>query len=51
MKILFGIVSVMKDYIESLDIDSQANDDNNTEKLIVITLIESELAEIISGNG
>jgi hypothetical protein len=46
----------MKNIVGSLDVENdddgcQTNQDNNIEKQLLITLIESELAEIISVNG
>ncbi len=46
----------MKNIVGSLDVENdddgcQTNQDNNMEKQWLITLIESELAEIISVNG
>lgn len=40
------IVSMMNNIIESLDDNSISDDDNNLEKQKLITLIESELADM-----
>ncbi|CAF3401134.1 unnamed protein product [Rotaria sp. Silwood2] len=48
------LISIMKNFIESLDNDDddfQENDDDNMEKQFVIALIESELAEMNAVHG